>query len=60
MDAGIGYPLYDLTSSGLNQANKRWRPLEANHHRVATMNVGDNFGMVRIDWSKKDPPPFRT
>jgi alkaline phosphatase D len=55
MDAGIGYPLYDLTSSGLNQANKRWRRLETNRHRVATMDRGDNFGMVRIDWDRPDP-----
>jgi alkaline phosphatase D len=55
MDAGIGYRLLDLTSSGLNQASKRWRALETNRHRVATMNRGDNFGMVRIDWDRPDP-----
>lgn len=51
----IDYPLYDLTSSGLNQANKRFRPLEVNRRRVATMDRGDNFGLVRIDWAKEDP-----
>jgi alkaline phosphatase D len=55
MDAEVGYTLYDLTSSGLNQANKRFRPLEVNRHRVATMDRGNNFGLVRIDWDKKDP-----
>ncbi|MFO0841136.1 MAG: alkaline phosphatase D family protein [Gemmataceae bacterium] len=55
MDAGVGYTLYDLTSSGLNQANRRFRPLEVNRHRVATMDRGNNFGVVRIDWDKKDP-----
>jgi alkaline phosphatase D len=55
MEAGAGYPLYDLTSSGMNMANKRFRALEANRHRVATMDRGDNFGMVRIDWDKDDP-----
>src|SRR5262249_41922243 len=55
MDAGIGYPLYDLTSSGLNQGSKKWRRLETNKHRVATMNQGDNFGMVLIDWEKTAP-----
>lgn len=55
MDAGIGYPLYDLTSSGLNQAFKAWRPQEKNSHRVATMNFGNNFGLLTLDWSKKDP-----
>jgi alkaline phosphatase D len=55
IDAGIGYTLYDLTASGLNQASKRFRPYEVNRHRVATMNKGDHFGMVRIDWDRKDP-----
>ncbi len=49
MDGGAGYQFYDLTSSGLNQAAKSWRPLEVNRHRVATMNWGDNFGLVTID-----------
>jgi alkaline phosphatase D len=55
MDAGIGYPLYDLTSSGLNQANKKWRKHEKNSRRVATMNFGNHFGLVSIAWGKKDP-----
>ncbi len=55
MDAGIGYPLYDLTSSGLNMAALKWRRLESNQHRVATMNHGHNFGLVTIDWSRPDP-----
>ncbi len=55
MDAGIGYPLYDLTSSGLNMGTLRWRRLEVNRHRVATMNQGHNFGLVAIDWSRQDP-----
>ena len=55
MDAGIGYPLYDLTSSGLNQASSRWRPLEENKHRVSTMNVGNNFGLIAIDWDRPEP-----
>lgn len=55
MDAGVGYPIYDLTSSGLNQAAKAWRPLGVNRHRVATMNWGDNFGVIAIDWDRRDP-----
>ena len=55
MDGGAGYPLYDVTSSGLNQAAKAWRPQEANRHRVATMNWGDNFGLITIDWDRPDP-----
>ncbi len=55
MDAGIGYPLYDLTSSGLTQAFTKWRKLETNRHRVMTMNVGNNFGVIAVDWSRPDP-----
>jgi hypothetical protein len=55
MDGGAGYPFYDITSSGLNQASKSWRPLEVNRHRVGTMNWGDNFGLVTIDWERPDP-----
>jgi alkaline phosphatase D len=55
MDGGVGYPLYDLTSSGLNAGSKTWRAYEVNRHRVGTMNWGDNFGMVQIDWERDDP-----
>ena len=52
---GTPYPLYDLTSSGMNQGNKRFRKIEPNKHRLAIHDVGDNFGLVRIDWTKTDP-----
>jgi alkaline phosphatase D len=55
MDGGTGYPLYDLTSSALNRSSKRWRGYEVNRHRVGTMNWGDNFGLITIDWSRVDP-----
>ncbi|MFQ3591820.1 MAG: alkaline phosphatase D family protein [Gemmataceae bacterium] len=55
LQEGVPYPLYDLTSSGLNQGNKRFRKIETNKHRVAIQDVGDNFGLVRIDWTKDDP-----
>ena len=48
----IGYPLFDITSSGLNQGTKTWRaPTEPNKHRIASMAHGDNFGFLTIDWS---------
>lgn len=55
MPKAISYPLYDLTSSGLTEANKRFRSFEANQHRVATMNWGNNFGFITIDWYASDP-----
>lgn len=51
----LGYPLYDITSSGFNQATKNWRAPEANTKRLAAMPFGDNFGFVTIDWSGDDP-----
>ena len=47
----IGYPLYDVTSSGFNQATKNWRAPEKNSYRVAGMPYGDNFGFIAIDWA---------
>lgn len=51
----VGYPLHDITASGLNQANKRWRPTEANSKRVAALQWGDHFGTIEIDWTLTDP-----
>jgi alkaline phosphatase D len=51
----VGYPLYDATASGLNQAAKRWRAPEPNGKRVAAMPYGDHFGLITVDWSAQDP-----
>lgn len=55
MDAGVGYPLYDLTASGFNQASEAYRGPEKNRHRVATLSWGHHFGFIEIDWTAKDP-----
>ncbi len=55
MDPGLSYPLFDLTSSGLNQGSKKWRFPETNPYRLAGMYHGNNFGAVLIDWEKPDP-----
>lgn len=52
----VSYPLFDITSSGLNQGDKKWRAPEANTKRVASMAHGDNFGMITIDWAGADGP----
>lgn len=49
IDGGVGYPLYDFTSSGLNRG-RDWRYPESNPHRVQMMHYGDNFGLIEIDW----------
>ena len=52
---GVPYPLYDITSSSLNQLHPRGTPTE-NTHRV---EIGtwhrENYGLVLIDWEQPDP-----
>lgn len=49
----FGYPLYDITSSSLNQ------PIgggdEPNRSRVGQLFRGANFGVLNIDWSREVP-----
>ena len=53
-DGGPFYPLYDITSSGLNQTGL---PDEPNRFRVAGDSVYNqpNFGWIDINWSEEDP-----
>ena len=48
-----GYPLYDVTSSGLTEQARLMK--EENRSRVGAVFIGHNFGGIRIDWSKEDP-----
>jgi alkaline phosphatase D len=52
-DKAIGYPLYDLTSSGLNMGRGGYWP-EPNKHRIGKQFFENNFGLVLIDW-EEDP-----
>ena len=52
----VGYPLFDITSSGLNQGAKVWRAPETNRHLLAAMPHGDNFGFLTIDWAAEGSP----
>jgi len=51
---GAGYPLYDVTSSSLNQPSGG-NENEANRHRIGSNYRKVNFGVIDIDWSKPDP-----
>jgi alkaline phosphatase D len=55
MDSEAGYPTYDLTASSLNWSERMFRMIERNRHRVAVLNRGDNFGLIEIDWDRRDP-----
>ena len=48
-----GFPVYELTSSGLTNAGGG-RKGEPNRHRVSPINFQSrNFGLIHIDWEKK-------
>lgn len=58
---GVGYPLFDITSSSLNQksgaltkAKVEFRN-EINSYRVGSIYLEENFGLVNIDWTQPDP-----
>lgn len=47
-----GYPLYDVTASGINQD---WDVIESNSRRVGNAVAEHNVGWIDIDWSVPDP-----
>jgi alkaline phosphatase D len=51
----VGYPLYDITASGLNQANQGWRAPEPNSRRHSSLAYGNHFGSIEIDWDASEP-----
>ncbi|MFK7770721.1 MAG: alkaline phosphatase D family protein [Saprospiraceae bacterium] len=51
---GLENPLYEITSSGLTHTWKEKRK-EANQYRVGDLVIEKNFGMLKIDWSSKQP-----
>jgi alkaline phosphatase D len=51
-DAGLGYPLYDLTTSSLNAPVPREEP---NRLRRGPLLNDANFGLVDIDWNATPP-----
>ncbi len=46
-DDVIGYPLYDLTSSGLTE---EWHQISPNKYRRSDAYAEANFGLITIDW----------
>ncbi len=57
----VGYPLFDVTSSSLNEPSGNFTRAktrfanEVNPWRVGLTYFDTNFGMVTIDWSEADP-----
>jgi alkaline phosphatase D len=58
---GVGYPLFDVTSSSLNVPSGNFTKSkvrfanEVNSYRVGLTYFDVNFGTVLIDWSATDP-----
>jgi alkaline phosphatase D len=58
---GVGYPLYDVTSSSLNRPSGNFTKAgtrfanEINSYRVGLTYFDTNFGSVLIDWEQPDP-----
>ena len=53
LEGALPYPLFDVTASAMNQ---RQRPGEEdNPHRVGDLYFSENFGMLKINWSKPSP-----
>ena len=49
------YPLYDLTSSGLNQSpGKTWYTSVNSYREKRKVYSGRNFGLIHIDWAKEN------
>lgn len=48
---GLGYDLYDITSSGLTHVSQPHE--EPNQHRVGEMVAKLNYGLITIDWASK-------
>jgi alkaline phosphatase D len=55
VDSAAGYPLYEVTASGLN-TSRRPRGDEDNPYRVSgSAYGGENFGLIRVDWDAEAP-----
>lgn len=49
---GVPYPIWDITSSGLNRAARRIR---VNRYRIGEAVARHNFGLLTIDWDGPKP-----
>lgn len=52
LEQGLDYPLWEVTSSGLNQ---EWKQVSPNQHRVGAFTSDVNFGWLNVNWQATDP-----
>lgn len=50
----LAYPLYDFTSSSINQLHPRGTPTENAHRLIPTTYHRENYGKVTLDWKEND------
>ena len=50
-----GYPVYELTSSSLNQKHPRGTPTVNTKRAVPTTWHEENFGQIDVNWTSDDP-----
>lgn len=55
MDGGVGYPLYDLTASGLTHTAGVKFGDWPNRHRIGTLDWTTSFGVIEFEWNHKVP-----
>ena len=51
----LAYPLYDFTSSSINQLHSRGTPTDNPHRFLEKTFHKENFGTIDIDWDQDDP-----
>lgn len=49
---GLGYPLWEVTSSGLTE---EWKDVSPNVHRQGEAKPEVNYGFLDVDWKQPDP-----
>lgn len=50
---GADFPLFDFTSSGITHTwPEKW--VEENRHRVGKIIIEKNFGIIKVDWAKRN------
>ena len=56
LDTKLGYPLFELTSSSLNQPHPRGTPTTNRYRADPRTYHHENFGSIEIDWDNRRVP----
>lgn len=53
-DTAAGYPLWEVTASGLTHTWRDTTATEVNRHRRGDMLIALNFGLLELDWQRRE------